>query len=178
MGESNPTATLKLLADNGVMVEIGLSSNAQILEVAGTNHPLATYLKSGVPVALATDDQAVARSSMAGEYLRAVQDQHLDYRTLKLMARTSLEKSFVEGASLWSDFKALTAATDCAATATGYYGDTPTRRAPRSCAPARRPLCSGSSSDGSGRSSRRSERVSRAAHTPQVGARGAPSLRG
>jgi adenosine deaminase len=126
LGESNPTATLKLLADNGVMIEIGLSSNAQILEVAGTNHPLATYLKSGVPVALATDDQAVARSSMAGEYLRAVQDQHLDYRTLKLMARTSLEKSFVEGVSLWTDFKTLTAATDCAATATGYYGDTPT----------------------------------------------------
>ena len=125
LGESDPTGTLKLLADNGVMVEIGLSSNVQILEVAGASHPLAAYLKAGVPVALATDDQAVARSSMAGEYLRAVQDQHLDYLTLKRMARTSLEKSFVEGASLWADFSALTSTNECAATATAYYGDAP-----------------------------------------------------
>jgi adenosine deaminase len=125
MGESDATGLLKLLSDNGVMVEIGLSSNVQILEVSGAAHPLATYLANGVPVALATDDQAVSRSSMAGEYLRAVQDQHLDYRTLKKMARWSLEKSFVEGKSLWSDFKGLIATTECAPSATAYYGDAP-----------------------------------------------------
>lgn len=126
LGESDSAGLLKLLADSGVMVEIGLSSNVQILEVAGTAHPLATYLSSGVPVALATDDQGVSRSSMAGEYLRAVQDQHLDYRTLKKMARISLEKSFLQGASLWTDFKALASATECAPSATAWYGDTPT----------------------------------------------------
>ena len=83
MSETNPTALLTELQQLGVMVEIGLSSNVQILEVSGGAHPLANYLQAGVPVALATDDQGVARSSMTGEYLRAVQDQNLDYRTLK-----------------------------------------------------------------------------------------------
>ncbi len=57
---------------------------------------------AGVPVALATDDEGVSRSEMTREYERAVADQGLDYATLKKMARTSLEHSFLPGASLWS----------------------------------------------------------------------------
>ena len=125
LGETDPTGLLTLLKQKGVMVEIGLSSNIQILEVSGKNHPLSSYLASGVPVALATDDQAVSRSSMAGEYLRAVQDQNLDYKTLKKMARTSLEKSFLPGASLWASFDSLSAVPQCAASAARYYGDEP-----------------------------------------------------
>ena len=34
-------------------------------------------MKHNVPVALATDDQGVSRSSMAGEYLRAALDQKI-----------------------------------------------------------------------------------------------------
>ncbi|MBK9000421.1 MAG: adenosine deaminase [Myxococcales bacterium] len=130
LGESNPTALLAELKQLGVMIEIGLSSNVQILEVSGPAHPLATYLKSGVPVALATDDQGVSRSSMAGEYLRAVQDQKLDYKTLKSMARTSLEKSFLPGASLWTSMDTLQAVPACAPTPTSYFGDDP---APATC---------------------------------------------
>jgi adenosine deaminase len=130
LGESNPTELLYELQQLGVMVEIGLSSNTQILEVDGTNHPLATYLQYEVPVALATDDQGVSRSSMAGEYMRAVQDQKLDYKTLKLMARTSLEKAFLPGPSLWTSFEALEAVTECAPTASSYYGEDP---APAAC---------------------------------------------
>ena len=130
LGETDPTGLLTELQQLGVMVEIGLSSNVQILEVSGTNHPLAAYLKSGVPVALATDDQGVSRSSMAGEYLRAVQDQKLDYRTLKKMARTSLEKSFLPGESLWTSLDPLQSVAECAPSATSYYGDEP---APVAC---------------------------------------------
>ena len=130
LNESNPSALLAELKQLGVMIEIGLSSNIQILEVSGTAHPLAAYLQSGVPVALATDDQGVSRSSMAGEYARAVEDQKLDYKTLKLMARTSLEKSFLPGASLWTSLGTLQAIAACAPTATGYFGDTP---APVAC---------------------------------------------
>ncbi len=123
LGESDPDGLLAELRDLGVMIEIGLSSNIQILEISGADHPLASYLAAGVPVALATDDQGVSRSSMAGEYLRAVEDQHLDYRTLKMMARTSLEKSFLAGASLWVTFDTLKSVSECAPTATSYYGD-------------------------------------------------------
>lgn len=125
LGETDPTGLLAQMKQLGVMVEIGLSSNVQILEVSGAAHPLGSYLKSGVPVALATDDQGVSRSSMAGEYLRAVQDQKLDYKTLKKMARTSLEKAFLPGASLWVSLDALQAVAPCAPTASSYYGDDP-----------------------------------------------------
>jgi len=123
--EANSGELLDLMAQNGVMVEIGLSSNIQILEVSGSAHPLATYIQNGVPVALMTDDQAVSRSSMAGEYQRAVLDQGLGYKQLKKMARTSLHKSFAPGASLWSDLDTLQSVSECAPTVVKYYGDDP-----------------------------------------------------
>jgi hypothetical protein len=61
------------------------------------------YIKYGVPVALATDDEGVSRSDMTHEYLRAVETYDLKYADLKRMARQSLEHSFIPGASLWSD---------------------------------------------------------------------------
>jgi adenosine deaminase len=103
MYEDNPRELLAMLARQNVMVEICLTSNEEILGVKGRQHPLAMYLKAGVPVALATDDEGVFRSEMTLEYERAVLDQGLDYRTLKKMARTSLEHAFLPGASLWSE---------------------------------------------------------------------------
>ena len=103
MYETRPAELLREMADRDVLVEICLSSNAQILGVSGREHPLHEYLDAGVPVALATDDEGVARSDMTGEYERAVLDQGLGYLQLKGMARASLEHAFVEGASLWSD---------------------------------------------------------------------------
>jgi adenosine deaminase len=122
LGETNSADLITELQQLGVMVEIGLSSNIQILEVSGPAHPLATYLQAGVPVALITDDQAVSRSSLAGEYMRAVKDQNLDYRTLKKMARTSLHKSFAPGQSLWTSLDSLQSVPECAPTDTSYYG--------------------------------------------------------
>ena len=87
---------IKMMAARHILVEIALTSNDGILGVRGTEHPLATYLRYGVPVALATDDQGVSRSDMTREYLRAVLDQHLDYATLRAMARNSLAYSFAE----------------------------------------------------------------------------------
>ncbi len=81
----------------------------------GQRHPLAVYLKYGVPVALATDDLGVSRSDMTHEYLKAAEDQAMDYRQLKTMARASLQYSFLAGSSLWRDAqKSLTDAA-CAA---------------------------------------------------------------
>ena len=54
-----------------------------------------------MPVALATDDPGVSRDDMTNQYMRAVQEQGLDYATLKRLARNSLEYSFAEGESLW-----------------------------------------------------------------------------
>jgi adenosine deaminase len=123
MSETNADQLLTEMHDDNVLVEVCLSSNTQILDVAGTAHPLAQYLAHGVPVALATDDQGVSRSSMAGEYTRAALDQHLTYRQLKLLARQSLEHSFLPGASLWTSIADATPVAACASTATMGVGD-------------------------------------------------------
>jgi len=118
MYESDPLALLREIAERKVMVEVCLSSNDEILGVRGLRHPLPVYMKYGVPVALATDDEGVSRSDMTREYQRAVEDFGLSYTDLKTMARTSLEHAFLPGASLWARTSPFRPATACA-------GDTP-----------------------------------------------------
>ncbi len=103
MSEDDAVGLLREMAKKNVLVEICLTSNDAILGVSGEHHPLREYLKYGVPVALATDDEGVSRTDMTHEYLRAVEDQGLTYSDLKRMTRASLEHSFVAGDSLWSD---------------------------------------------------------------------------
>ena len=103
MQEDDAVGLLKKMARDKTLVEICLTSNTGILGVSGAQHPLATYLKYGVPLALATDDEGVSRSEMTHEYVKAVQEQKLSYRQLKGMARNSLQYAFVEGQPLWQD---------------------------------------------------------------------------
>ncbi|HEX6747640.1 MAG TPA: hypothetical protein VF092_10155 [Longimicrobium sp.] len=122
MWEDRPYELLREMRDRGVMVEIALTSNDAILGIRGRDHPLAVYRRWGVPVALATDDQGVARSEMPREYQKAVQEQGLDYAALKAMARTSLEHAFVGGASVWRDGRTFAPVAECAPTAGGFAG--------------------------------------------------------
>ncbi len=103
MSEDDPVGLLREMAKKNVLVEICLTSNDVILDVSGGRHPLPVYMKFGVPVALATDDEGVSRSDMTHEYLRAVGTYGLSYGDLKRMARASLEHSFIPGPNLWED---------------------------------------------------------------------------
>ncbi len=114
MNETNPEELLHEMSARGIMVEICLTSNDVILGVSGPPHPLSQYIRAGVPVALATDDEGVARSDMTHEYLRGAEDQKLDYLQLKKMARTSLEHAFLPGVSLWRDGKNFIIVSECA----------------------------------------------------------------
>jgi adenosine deaminase len=105
MNEKDPIGLLHEMAERNVLVEIALTSNDMILGVSGDDHPLPIYMKYGVPVALATDDEGVSRSDMTHEYLRAVETYHFSYADLKRFARQSLEHSFLPGQSLWTDTK-------------------------------------------------------------------------
>jgi hypothetical protein len=116
MSEDNPIGLLEEMAKKRVLVEICLTSNEMILGVTGDRHPLPIYIKYGVPVALATDDQGVARGDMTHEYLRAAETYNLPYPELKRMARASLQHSFIPGASLWSDESGLNRVDACAKT--------------------------------------------------------------
>jgi hypothetical protein len=120
MLEKDPLGLMKEMAARNVLVEINLTSNDQILGVSGDEHPLPVYMKYGVPVAISTDDEGVARSDMTHEYLRAVQGYHLSYTTLKRMTRQSLEHSFLPGQSLWASTKDIfRPATPCASDLAG-----------------------------------------------------------
>ncbi len=113
MHETEPYELLKEMARRNVMVEICLSSNDLILGISGSRHPLATYIEYGVPVALATDDEGVARSEISLEYLKAAEDQGLGYIQLKTLARNSLQFAFISGNSLWSDGRKFRPADPC-----------------------------------------------------------------
>jgi hypothetical protein len=105
MQEKEPIELMKEMQARDVLVEINLTSNDQILGVSGDDHPLRTYIKYGVPVAISSDDEGVARSDMTHEYLRAAETYHFSYPELKRMARQSLEHSFLPGKSLWDSTK-------------------------------------------------------------------------
>jgi hypothetical protein len=113
LNETNSAQLLREMAARDVMVEICLTSNAVILGVTDP-HPLREYMRAGVPVALATDDEGVARSDMTHEYLRGAEDQKLTYLELKNMARTSLQHAFLPGASLWRHDKNFAVVSECA----------------------------------------------------------------
>ena len=111
--ETDPLELLKEMARRNVMVEICLTSNDVILGIRGEQHPLATYIQYGVPVALATDDEGVSRSEISREFLKAATDQGLGYLQLKTMARTSLQFAFIPGVSIWGDARKFTPVTQC-----------------------------------------------------------------
>jgi adenosine deaminase len=102
MLEKDPIGLMKEMAARDVLVEINLTSNDEILGISGDDHPLPIYMRYGVPVAISTDDQGVARSDMTHEYLRAAENYHFAYPELKRMTRQSLQHSFLSGESLWA----------------------------------------------------------------------------
>jgi hypothetical protein len=120
--EDSSAELLREMARRGVMVEINLTSNDVILGITGAEHPLRAYMEAGVPVALSTDDEGVARSEMSMEYMKGVREQNLGFPALKMMARTSLQHAFIDGAPLWRDLRTLTPAPECAASAGGLLG--------------------------------------------------------
>ena len=94
--ETDSAALLRRMSQRHILVEVNLTSNDQILGVRGADHPLPAYRRAGVPVALSTDDEGVARSHLTAEFLRATLAYKLSYADLKEMVRNSLRYAFVE----------------------------------------------------------------------------------
>jgi adenosine deaminase len=113
--ETDANELLAEMKRRRVLVEINLTSNDSILGVRGKDHPLPLYRERGVPVALSTDDEGVARSHLTQEYQRAVLDHNLSYADLREMVRNSLEYSFMPGESYWRDRSYRAPAAKCVA---------------------------------------------------------------
>ena len=95
MYDADPSGLMREMARRRIPVEISLSSSDLILGVRGERHPIREYLRAGVPVVIATDDEGVARSDLTNEYQRAVEEQGVNYAQLKEISRNSVEYSFL-----------------------------------------------------------------------------------
>jgi adenosine deaminase len=97
LGEDSPDDLVQEMASTGVGVEACLTSNQQLLDIEGDQHPARTLLDRGVGVAFATDDQGILRIDMNGEIVRAISSQSLNYHEVKRAIRASLAHSFLPG---------------------------------------------------------------------------------
>lgn len=95
MYDADPASLLARMARGRIAVEVSLSSSDVILGVRGARHPLRQYLRAGVAVVLATDDEGVSRSDLTSEYQRAVEEHGVSYLELKRMSRDSIALSFL-----------------------------------------------------------------------------------
>ena len=111
--EDNDVELMQDMAAKHIMVEINLSSNADILNVKGKNHPLHLYMQYGVPMALSTDDEGVSRSNLTNEYRQLVIDHNASYEMIKTFVRNSITYSFLPGKSLWQDYQYKTIVPEC-----------------------------------------------------------------
>jgi adenosine deaminase len=93
--ERDPVGLLREMARKRILVEAPLVSNCQILVICGRNHPIDLYIRYGVPVALATDDEGVSRTDLTQQYVLAVTEHGLGYDELKRISFDSLRYGFL-----------------------------------------------------------------------------------
>jgi adenosine deaminase len=105
--ERDPRGLLAEMARKHILVEDPIVIHEQILPGVVGGDVLPVYLRAGVPVALATDDEGGIRSNLTQTFLRAVQGYGIGYHSMKTMVRDSLAHAFVPGADLWAQPEAF-----------------------------------------------------------------------
>ncbi len=88
--------TMRLMRHGPYLVEINLISNLLLQYVSSYDqHPFPEYLRTGIPVALSTDDRGMWDSTMTDEFFVAVSEFNLSWDEVKTLSRNSLHYSFV-----------------------------------------------------------------------------------
>lgn len=111
--ENNSQQLLKEMAQKHILVEMNLTSNADLLGISGDDDPLPLYLSYHVPIVLSTDDEGVLRTTLTREFERAILTYHLSYPTVKQMVRNSITYSFLPGTSIWNNPELFSVTTSC-----------------------------------------------------------------
>lgn len=89
--------TMLLMRNGPYMVEINLISNLLLEYVDNyAQHPFPEYLRTGVPVALSTDDRGMWDSNLSDEYFIAVKEFNLSWQEMVQLGRNSLQYSFLD----------------------------------------------------------------------------------
>jgi len=91
--------TMRLMRHGPYLVEINLISNLMLGYFNDyAQHPFPEYLRTGIPVALSTDDRGMWDSTITDEFFVAVTEFNLSWDEIKLLSRNSLSHAFVEPA--------------------------------------------------------------------------------
>jgi adenosine deaminase CECR1 len=86
---------MRLMRHGPYLVEINLISNLLLQYVSDySQHPFPEYLRTGIPVALSTDDRGMWDSNMSDEFFVAVKEFNLSWPELVQLSRNSLAYSF------------------------------------------------------------------------------------
>lgn len=88
--------TLLLMRHNHYLIEINLVSNL-LLEYVNDfkQHPFPEYLRTGIPVALSTDDRGMFNSNLTDEFFIAVKTFNLSWQEVIKLSHNSLAYSFL-----------------------------------------------------------------------------------
>jgi adenosine deaminase CECR1 len=87
--------TLRLMRHGPYLVEINLISNLLLEYVSDySEHPFPEYLRTGIPVALSTDDRGMWDSTLSDEFFVAVREFNLSWSELVQLSRNSIAYSF------------------------------------------------------------------------------------
>ena len=88
--------TMRLMRHGPYLVEINLISNLMLHYIDDyAQHPFPEYLRTGIPVALSTDDRGMWDSTMTDEFFVAVTEFNLSWDEVRLLSRNSLTHAFV-----------------------------------------------------------------------------------
>lgn len=91
--------TMRLMRHGPYLVEINLVSNLLLEYVTDfSQHPFPEYLRTGIPVALSTDDRGMWDSNITDEFFIAVREYNLNWDELRTLSRNSLRYSFAPDA--------------------------------------------------------------------------------
>jgi adenosine deaminase CECR1 len=102
-------STMLLMRHNQYLVEINLISNLKLNYVTSYDqHPFPEYLRTGIPVALSTDDRGMWDSNMTDEFFVAVKEFGLTWQEIIKLSENSIQYGFLsatEKASLLDKYK-------------------------------------------------------------------------
>ncbi|MBJ90029.1 MAG: adenosine deaminase [Woeseia sp.] len=89
--------TMLLMRYGPYMVEINLISNLLLNYVSDyKEHPFPEYLRTGIPVALSSDDRGMWDSTMTDEFFVGTTEFNLSWDEIKMLSRTSLQHAFID----------------------------------------------------------------------------------
>ena len=89
--------TMVLMRNSSYLVEINLISNLLLEYVSDYDqHPFPEYLRTGIPVALSTDDRGMWDSTMTDEFFVAVKEFNLSWQEVTELSQNSITHSFLD----------------------------------------------------------------------------------